>query len=159
MIVLYQKLFSQLNQTIPYTVWKSCHNLQTCLEGKEDIDLLVDNNFKEQFENILHAHGFVHASFNSLKFSFIEHYYGFDEDTGQICHIHVYYKIVTGESHLKSYYIPIEKEIISNRFLNAMNIYEASYSDQALIYCNASLHEKSKFGWLPLLGLRESRLS
>jgi len=115
-------------------VWKSCHELQLSLDGKGDIDLLVDFEYQERFQEIVCGYGFIHAQFNSLNFPFIEHYYGFDKASGKICHLHVYLKMVTGESHLKSYHIPIEKEIISNRFLNSFNLYEASYSDQSLIY-------------------------
>jgi thymidylate kinase len=134
MLRVYVNLFNRLNQEIPYAVWKACHELWMAVEGKGDIDLLVDLKYQERFQEIVRDHGFVHAQFNSLNFPFIEHYYGFDKESGKICHLHVYFKMVTGESHIKSYHIPIEHEILGNRFLNSLNLYEASYSDQALIY-------------------------
>ncbi len=148
MLELYKKLFRQLNQDTVYAIWKACHDLHASIDGKGDIDLLVDSKSEMQFEEILHQYGFIHATFKSLTFPFVKHYYGYDEDTGQICHLHIYYKIITGETHLKSYHIPIEAEVLSNRFLNAMNIYEASYIDQALIYSMRHYMKRSSlFGY------------
>jgi Thymidylate kinase len=134
MLGLYVKLLKRLNQEIPYAVWKSCHELPLAMDGHGDIDLLVDLEHQKRFQGMLRDHGFVHVQFNSLKFPFVEHYYGFDKESGKICHLHVYFKMVTGESHLKSYHISIEKEILRNRFLNSLDVYEASFGDQALIY-------------------------
>lgn len=134
MLGLYTGLFKWLNQEIPYAVWKACHELRVALDGQGDLDLLVDLEHRKRFIELLRDHGFVRAGFNSLKFPFVEHYYGFDKESGKICHLHVYFKMVTGESHLKSYHIPIEHEILSNRFLNSLDVYEASFGDQALIY-------------------------
>ncbi len=126
-------------------VWKACHELQSALNGQGDIDLLVDLECMDQFQRHLCVHGFVHAWFNELNFPFVEHYYGYDKETGEICHLHVYYKMVTGESHLKSYHLPLENEIISNRFLNSMGVYEAAYSDQALIYSMRHYIKRANF--------------
>jgi thymidylate kinase len=134
MLDLYITLFKQLNQEIPYAVWKECHKMPMAVDGQGDIDLLVDYEHQRRFKRLLQDHGFVRAEFNSLNFPFVEHYYGFDKESGKICHLHVYFKIVTGESHLKSYHIPIEHKILGNRFLNSLNVYEASFGDQALIY-------------------------
>lgn len=95
---------------------------------------MVDLAEKDRFENLLRNQGFVHANFALLKFPFVDHFYGYDEETGIICHLHIYYKLVTGETHLKSYHLPFEREVIGNRFLNSYNVYEASYHDQAQLY-------------------------
>lgn len=134
MLRIYVRLFEQLNQEIPYVVWKACHELRQALGGKGDIDLLVEFEYQQRFREIMFEYGFVHAQFNLLNFPFIDHYYAHDNVSGKICHLHIYFKIVTGESHLKSYHIPIEHEVIGNRFLNSLNLYEPSYSDQALMY-------------------------
>lgn len=134
MLRVYSKLLKQLNEEIPYVVWKACHDLTSSLNGQGDIDLLVDLDYKELFQRLIRAHGFVYAEFNALKFPFVCHFYGYDEETGKICHLNVYYKLVTGETHLKSYHLPFEKDIIGNRFLNSKNVYESSYRDQAFIY-------------------------
>ncbi len=134
MLKVYTTLFKRLNQKIPYVVWKACHELQLSLNGHGDIDLLVDLQYRELFKALVRAQGFLHAKFNVLTFPFVEHFYGYDEETGQICHLHVYYKLITGETHIKAYHLPFEKEIIGNRSLNSLNVYEASYNDQALIY-------------------------
>ena len=131
---VYTTLFKRLNQEIPYVVWKACHELQISLNGKGDIDLLVDLQYRELFKALVRAQGFLYAKFNALTFPFVEHFYGYDEETGQICHLHVYYKLITGETHIKAYHLTLENEIMGNRFLNSLNVYESSYRDQALIY-------------------------
>nr|MBF4281128.1 hypothetical protein [Vibrio anguillarum] len=40
------------------------------------------------------------------KFEYVTHFYAFAE--GKIVHLHVYYKIVTGESNTKNYILPLE---------------------------------------------------
>lgn len=131
---LYTPFFKCLNQEIPYVVWKACHELSRSLDGEGDMDMLVDSGYRQQFRHLARAFGFVHAEFTSLRFPAVEHFYGYDEQTAKICHLHVYYEMVTGESHLKSYRLPLEKEIIGHRFLNALGVFEADYRDQALIY-------------------------
>jgi thymidylate kinase len=126
-------------------VWKACHDLKRSLNGKGDIDLLVHGDHKELFQKVVQSHGFVRATYGLLTFPFVEHYYGHDEATGNLCHLHVYYEIVTGESHLKSYHIPIINEIIDNRFLNGFNVYEASYSDQSLLYSMRHYMKRASF--------------
>jgi len=131
---VYKTLVKRLNQEILYVVWKACHEIHISLNGQGDIDLLVDLQYRDLFKALVHAQGFWHAKFNALTFPFVEHFYGYDEETGQICHLHVYYKLITGETHIKAYHLPLEKEIMGNRFLNSLNVYESSYRDQALLY-------------------------
>jgi len=131
---IYGNLFDELNDLVPYAVWKAGHELHLALEGKGDVDILMARESRECFHEILRSHGFIHAAFDLLKYPGLEHWYGFDVATGSLCHLHVYFQIITGESHLKSYHIPIEDEILGNRFLNSLNLYEAAFQDQALIY-------------------------
>lgn len=149
MLGIYKSLFKQLNMEVPYVVWKACHALHAALNGHGDIDLLVDLQCRDQFQRHLRDHGFARAWYTSLNFPFVEHYYGYDEETGGMGHLHVYYKMVTGESHVKSYQLPLEKEVIANRFLNSEGVYEAAYSDQAFIYTIRHYMKRSSlFGFL-----------
>lgn len=134
MLKLYAELFEILNREIPYAVWKACHELAPALDGKGDIDLLVDPGHQGQFRALMAEMGFVHARFGMLTFPGIGHYYGYDEGTGKTCHVHAYFQILTGESHIKSYRLPLEGGIIENRFLDPLGVYEASFRDQALVY-------------------------
>lgn len=160
MLKLYQRLFWQLNQDIHYAVWKACHELQSALYGSGDIDLLVDPTESMRFQSILHENGFVRAKYELLDFPDIYHYYGYDEETGKLCHLHIYYKLVTGESHLKSYELPFVAEILSNRFLNSFSVYEISFRDQALLYTmRHNIKQASLLGFLFWIIERQDYLS
>lgn len=134
MLELYKNIFKQLNNDVPYAVWKAVHVLDLAVHGEGDIDILVSSESQGRFEEIVKEHGFFRAEYKILHFPYVEHWYGYDDHTGKLCHLHVYYNIVTGESHLKAYHIPFEDDILLNRTLNSFNIYEASPEDQALLY-------------------------
>jgi thymidylate kinase len=134
MLLLYQRLFQELNQEIPYAAWKGCHELYIALEGKANVDILIDPDYQDRFQRLMCEYGFVHAEYKQLSFPLVEHYYCYDKMLDQIGHLHVYYGLVTGESHTKSYHIPLEKEFLSRRFMNDYGIYELSYCDQAVVH-------------------------
>ena len=63
-------------------------------------------NDKELFEKVLSSLGFLEFFPFVNKFEHVAHFYAFFE--GKIVHLHVYYKIVTGESNTKNYILPLE---------------------------------------------------
>jgi thymidylate kinase len=145
MLKIYREIFDDLNDNISYAVWKGVHELSKALQGDSDIDLLVDIGKKDLFQRSLHRRGFLNASYPFLKYPFIEHWYGYDEASGKICHLHIYYKIITGESHLKSYHISMESEVLRDRIKNEKNVYIASYPNQAIIYTLRHYMKRSSF--------------
>ncbi len=149
MLKTYRALFRDLNNQIRYAAWKDCHKLKSYLNGEGDIDLLVDINQRKEFIHLIKEFGFIPAGYTILKFPDVEHFYGFDEDSGKICHLHIYYRMTTGASHLKSYVLPLTKSVFKNRFLNDYDVYEASFNDQSVIYTiRHHLKKASIFGSL-----------
>lgn len=116
MIELIHKLFITLNEyDILYCHWKSNIYLKEMLQGKTDIDLLVAREDVSSFEEILASMRFKRAIVrNGLTFPSVFHYYGLDGETGKIVHVHVYYRIITGESLLKNYHLPLEEMLFQN---------------------------------------------
>ncbi|MEM7067043.1 MAG: hypothetical protein AAF572_28250 [Cyanobacteria bacterium P01_B01_bin.77] len=115
MLAYIQKLIETLNrQGIRYCHWKSNFYLQAALSGEGDLDLLVERQQAQVFESLVASLGFkrviepVQASCPSIW-----HFYGLDQTTGQLVHLHVYYRLITGESLLKNYSFPLEGLLLS----------------------------------------------
>jgi thymidylate kinase len=116
MLELIQKFFTALNESnISYCHWKSNASIERALDGREDLDLLVNTRDRHRFEAILTSMKFKKANVTSGELvPSVYHYYGLDEGTGTIVHVHVYYEIITGESLLKNYRLPVEGMIFEN---------------------------------------------
>ena len=66
------------------------------------------------FESVIYALGFKRASNKHLEIQSVHHFYGFDQDSGEVLHLHVYYQIKTGPSWTKFMRFDIEEVILSN---------------------------------------------
>ena len=119
MIGLIQTFFDSLNNgNIRYCHWKSNINLREMLAGETDIDLLVDRRDTEFFMSLIAALHFKMAKPPpSEEVRSVCHYFGLDEATGSLVHLHVYYRIVTGGSLLKNYCLPLEEMLLENAHL------------------------------------------
>jgi thymidylate kinase len=110
-------LFDELNQQgIRYCHWKSNFDLDQALEGKGDLDLLIDPQHKEQFKQIIFAQGFKQATDSvGADLEGVNHYFGIDEQSGKSVHLHTYTRIFTGETLTKNYQFPIAELLLDNR--------------------------------------------
>lgn len=86
-------------------VWKNRNRIEESLGGGFNIDVLVSEEQKTSFESILHRFGFFEAFSNHKRFPGVTHF--FRLTGGEPLHIHVYYRLVTGESPLKEYDLPL----------------------------------------------------
>jgi thymidylate kinase len=103
------------SRKIEYCHWKSNLTLGNALTGGEDLDILVDRKSLPQFIIVLVEMGFKLAAIKSgANVPGIYHYYGLDEETGKISHVHLYNSIFTGESFVKSHFLPIERMLLEN---------------------------------------------
>lgn len=100
---------------IQFFNWKGHYAAEKHLYGKGDLDLFIPLTYKDQFEKISKKIGFRRLISYQADHEFIEHYYGFDVDSSKFAHIHVYFKIVTGEHVSKNYILPLEKYLIDNQ--------------------------------------------
>ena len=103
------------NAGVGYCNWKSNFHLSEDLEQGGELDLLVSRNDTLRFERILSDLGFKQA-YDPIQVSGVPifHYYGLDQPSGKLIHLHVYYRVVTGESLLKDYCFPIEELLLRN---------------------------------------------
>jgi thymidylate kinase len=113
---------------IRYCHWKSNIALREALAGEGDLDFLVDRKDANRFESLVAALGFKKA-IDPIKphLPSVTHYYGLDNDTGCLIHLHVYYRLITGETLLKNYSLPLEQLVLQNtRLVEGVPIPEAA---------------------------------
>lgn len=110
------RLFAALNQAgVRYCNWKSRIRIPEGLEGRTDLDLLVDLRDGTAFQEILSANGVKHFRAAPGKaYPGIENYLGYDPGTGRLFHLHVHYQLVLGEQYVKNYHLPIEQDFLNN---------------------------------------------
>ena len=108
--------FEALNQAdIRYCHWKSNVRLTDALQGRTDLDLLIDPAHQAAFEAILQEWAIkrVQAA-PGREYPGLEHYLGFDETSGRMFHLHVHYQLVLGEQFVKNYHLPLETPFLDD---------------------------------------------
>jgi len=103
---------------VPFCVWKNLQERTLMVKGSTDIDLHVPLSYKSQFEQfVADSHG-VAVNSNVQSNPGVVHYL-FAGYGASILHLHVYYVLFTGESHIKDYLLPFSDAIISTRVPDA----------------------------------------
>ncbi len=115
MLKIFEVLFQDLTSNeVLVCNWKGYGDLSKHLNGEGDLDLFVPLEEKESFENIAKNAGFRKVISYQANHKYLEHYYGLDLQTLKFAHVHVYFKIVTGEHISKNYVLPIDNYLIRN---------------------------------------------
>jgi thymidylate kinase len=112
-------LFQRLNQhDIRYCHWKSNLRLAEALNGRTDLDLLVDPVQQQHFRQILRDADIKHVlSPPGKQYPGLEDHLGFDAESGTQFHLHIHYQLVLGEQFVKNYHIPLEKAFLDSVYL------------------------------------------
>ncbi len=107
-------LIDALNKSgVVYCHWKSNFRLGKTDQLETDLDILVDRRSLAQATLILASFGFKSAIVLSSNVSpGISHYYGLDRSTGQLVHVHLFVRVLTGESFVKSHLFPFESMLL-----------------------------------------------
>jgi thymidylate kinase len=124
-IELINRLMNELNNSdVVYCHWKSNYSLTESFSGNMDLDLIVDRSDLSNALIILANLGFKQATIRfGMMPSGIFHYYGFDFQTGQLIHIHLFNRILTGESFVKSHQFPFEMMLLKGAYrIGQMNV-------------------------------------
>jgi thymidylate kinase len=118
---------------IKYCHFKSNEHIDAAVSGDTDLDILFDYNHYDRIKELLLKHGFV--KFNTVWFvsyPYVEDYIAIDE--GKVIHIHAHFKLVLGESKVKSYILPWDEEILKNRvYMDEYGIYASNPIDEMLL--------------------------
>ena len=114
---IYKKLFLELNNyKINYCHWKSNINLSDALAGSDDLDLLVlDSDYSSLIE-VVKTFDFIpfESKIKYLNTKSVEHYYYYDLENNIFLHLHIFSKVITGNSFVKNYCFNIDDMIFKN---------------------------------------------
>lgn len=103
------------NKGLKYCHWKSNLSLTQALSGKTDVDLLINRTDADSFRTIMGQLCFRPAIAKEVSsFPSVEHYFALDEESGDLVHVHAYFRVITGESLVKNYRLPIEAMLLEN---------------------------------------------
>src|SRR5436305_3038215 len=111
------------HEGVRYCHWKGTFNVRRILSGEGDVDLLVHRKDAGRFETALAALGFKRAV-DPLRprTPSVAHFYGLDQASGVLVHLHVYYRLVTGEPLLDNYALPLEELLLrTTLFVDGMH--------------------------------------
>ena len=102
---------------ISYVSWKNNHELNLVFSGERDIDLYVPVNQRSNFLKLCKEMGWVEFSNPVACYPDISHFYTLGNDL-EIFHLHVYFKLITGDTWIKEYLLPFDEWLLENRVLN-----------------------------------------
>jgi energy-coupling factor transporter ATP-binding protein EcfA2 len=121
------------NRNINYCHFKSNEHLNAAVNGDTDLDLLFDYNQHEKVSEVLISLGF--QKFKTVWFAsypFVEDYIAINR--GKVVHVHAHFKLILGESKVKSYIFPWDEEILNSKiFSDEFGIYTSNPINEMLL--------------------------
>lgn len=101
------------NCEIQYCLWKGSQFVADGMAGVDDLDLLVAKADFAAMVATLAEHGFKRCeSTSGLDLPGVFHYYGYDSDTQRFVHVHLYTRLLTGESLVQTHWLPFESMLL-----------------------------------------------
>lgn len=129
------ELVNKLNASeIKYCHWKNNFDLEQAFSGNDDLDLLIERKGYEEFLSIVYGLGFKLAANRQMQIPSVFHLYGMDQESNEILHLHVYTRLITGESHLKNYHLNIESIVLKQCSKSLYDIPIPSADVEMLVY-------------------------
>ena len=120
------------NLKINYAVWKNTNLIDKFYLGEENLDIYIDNNNYFNFKKILDKHQWIKVINNIRNYKFIDHYFLFTKN--KIYHLHIYNKLITGDSILKEYDFSELININNCFFSENYNLWILDYNVQYLLF-------------------------
>tara|TARA_Y100000389_G_scaffold62197_1_gene58264 strand:- start:8183 stop:9670 length:1488 start_codon:yes stop_codon:yes gene_type:complete len=102
---------------VNYCHFKSNEHVDAAVSGLTDLDILFAYDEYEKVDVLLQQLGFQKCTTAwYVSYPYVEDYIAFDE--GKIIHIHAHFKLILGESKVKSYILSWEEEILKTKVFN-----------------------------------------
>jgi thymidylate kinase len=113
-----ERFFDLLNREgVEYCHWKGNWSLQHGLAGEKDLDLLLDRRSLPKATAVLATLGYKPATVRWEPVTHgVIHYYGLEERSGQLIHIHLYTRVASGESFIPSHVFPWERMLLDHGY-------------------------------------------
>lgn len=100
---------------VEYCHWKSNAAIARSASGDNDLDLLIHRAQVQRYTEILSHWGFKQAQTRSVaQVPGVLHYYGYDQQSGKLVHVHAHYQLVLGHDRTKNYHLPIEEPFLAS---------------------------------------------
>ena len=111
------ELFHDLEENdINYLHFKSNTNLDASFQNKADFDVLVDKNRITDIERIISDNGGKrHNPLHIGSYPGVDNWIVFDENDGNLYHLHLHYQLATGKALVKDYVLPWNELLFSTR--------------------------------------------
>jgi len=103
------------DEGVEYCHWKSNDVLERSASGENDLDLLVRRAHQSAFCEVVHRLGFKQVRIPRYReMPGVLDYYGCDEESGKLVHLHVHYQLVAGDDRTKNYRIPLADPLLDS---------------------------------------------
>lgn len=142
MISLFLSHFEELGGK--YVSWKNNHEINLVLCGKSDLDIFVPIKYKDKFFDLAKDECWISVKNPVADYPEVYHFYTIGEDL-KVFHLHVYFKVITGESWLKEYEFPLDDFLIDNRVLHPLGIYALNGKAQSFMFALRHFIKGSSF--------------
>jgi thymidylate kinase len=102
-------------EDVAYCHWKSNEALDRSASGDNDLDFLVARRDVQRFTEVLHRLGFKEARLPPRReLPAVLHYYGLDDESGRLVHVHAQYQLIVGDDTTKNCRLPIEEAYLAS---------------------------------------------
>ena len=111
---LLQRVLDALRASgVEHCVWKGSETVSLALSGEDDLDLLVAKGDLDRTVSLIVQQGFKKAAPRSgLPTPGVFHFYGFDGQQQRFAHMHLYSRLLTGESLVQTHWLPLEEMLL-----------------------------------------------
>lgn len=100
---------------IRYCHWKSIDRMDEVMDGRTDIDLLIDKQQIALFNTILAQFKVISVRPRFwMTYPAMEDYLLYDDKVGKFFHLHLHYKLIMGKKNAKEYILPLDKLYFDN---------------------------------------------
>lgn len=106
---------------VSYCQWKGHGKRERWASGRGDIDLLVDRAMWGEFVDVLAELGFKQAvAPPGREAAGVQHFFGLDERTGKLVHVHAYTRLALGAPWRTHYRLPLERALLESATQHAV---------------------------------------
>lgn len=142
-----EKLFSDWNaNSIRYCSFKSNEHLMEGLCGDTDLDILVNIDDYSRATELMQANHYIQVEpINVGAYPNVVNWYGMDETTGLLIHIHLHFELMTGKPLYKDYCLPWANLFIETAFLDEESgLYCADPNMEYVLLCTRLVVKRLK---------------